>query len=245
MSATVAGEREFLNSLEYPQIDSPWEQAVRRAAVNAVHGFLPPRAAVLELGCADGYMTSLLAPLASRHIVVDAVPAFIAEAKKIAPPGVEFVDSLFEEYEPAEPFDLVVMSFVLEHVLDPVALMSRARAWLKPHTGRVLMTVPNRRSMSRLLARSMGLVRELEDLTENDLSHGHRRCYDRASFDRDVEAAGLEAVARGGLVVKPFANFQLDRMIRDGILGRPQLDGLEKLGAEYPDACAALYTVAR
>ncbi len=245
MSTTVADERAFLNSLEYPQIHSPWERAVRRAGVNAVRGYLPPKAAILELGCADGYMTSLLAELAGRHVVVDAVPAFIAEAKKIAPPGVEFVDSLFEEYEPAEPYDLVVMSFILEHVLDPVALMARARAWLKPHTGRVLMTVPNRRSLSRLLARAMGLVRELEDLTENDLAHGHRRCYDRVSFDRDVEKAGLEAVARGGLVVKPFANFQLDRMIQDGILGREQLDGLEKLGAEFPDACAAIYTVAR
>ena len=37
----------------------------------------------------------------------------------------------------------------------------------------------------------------------------------------------------------------MDEMIAAGIIGRAQLDGLEALGAEFPDLSTALYAVFR
>lgn len=243
--ADIENERRFLENVsgDYPGNLSPFEKSVRRAACAIVRSIVPAGAAVLELGCADGYMTALLAEHSGKHVVVDASARFIAEARRHAPAKVEFVDSLFETYRPQEQFDLVAMSFVLEHVIDPVALIHAALAWIRPGSGRILAVVPNMRAQSRLLARAIGIVTELDELTPNDLAHGHRRCYDRTGFDRQVLAAGGTIHLRGGLMLKPFANFQMDRMIDTGIIGDEQLIGLEKLGHEFPDACAALYSV--
>ncbi len=242
-SADVAAERAFLDAVagDYPEIESETEHAVRRAAAKLIRSVLPPGADVIELGVADGYMARLLSPYFGRHRIVDAV-TFPATR---LPEGAELHLSLFEEYEPARPADLVIMSLVLEHVLDPVALMARARGWLVPETGRIVAIVPNMRSLSRLLARAMGIIAALDELTPNDHAHGHRRCYDRHGFDRDIRAAGGEILLRGGLLLKPFANFQMDEMIAAGIVGRAQLDGLEALGAELPDLATALYAVFR
>ena len=240
---SLAEERKFLRRLtaDYPEVESPIEHAVRRAAVNVARGLVPPGGRFLELGCADGYMARRMSEHAGMHVVVDAVTF----PSTRFPESVEFRQILFEEFEPEERFDLVVMCLVLEHVLDPAALMARARNWIDPGRGQILEIVPNMRALSRQLARAMSIVDELDELTPNDRAHGHRRCYDRIAFDREIATAGGDILQRGGLLLKPFANFQMDQMIEAGIIGPDQLDGLEIHGAEYPDLCTALYAVFR
>jgi 2-polyprenyl-3-methyl-5-hydroxy-6-metoxy-1,4-benzoquinol methylase len=240
-------ERDMLKTVSqaYEHLGSPIEQAVRRAALGVIRAHSVIRPNLLELGCSDGYMTSLLNVIASDHVVVEAAPEFIELARKAVPEGVTFVQALFEEYEPDRQFDLVVMSFILEHVVDPSNLIVRARRWLTPHTGRIVAIVPNIRAFSRQLGRAIGVVGELAEITPSEQAHGHRRSYDRIAFDRDVERGGAEILARGGLVVKPFANTHMDLMLRQGIIGADQLLGLERLGTEYPDLCHSIYVVAR
>jgi 2-polyprenyl-3-methyl-5-hydroxy-6-metoxy-1,4-benzoquinol methylase len=229
----------------YEHLGSPTEQAVRRAALRLIraHSFVS-RPAILELGCSDGYMTSLLNVIASDHVVVEAASEFIETARKTSP-RVTFVQALFEEYEPTRHFDLVIMSFILEHVAEPSELIARTRAWLTPETGRIVAIVPNIRAFSRQLGRAIGVVGDLAEITPSEAAHGHRRSYDRITFDRDIERGGAEILARGGLVVKPFANVHMDMMLRQGIIGPDQLLGLERLAAEYPDLCHSIYVVAR
>jgi 2-polyprenyl-3-methyl-5-hydroxy-6-metoxy-1,4-benzoquinol methylase len=240
-------ERDRLKTVSqaYEHLGSPLEQAVRRAALSVITAHSVIRPSVLELGCSDGYMTSLLNVIASDHVVVEAAQEFIEAARDAVPKGVTFVQALFEEYEPSRQFDLIVMSYILEHVIDPSDLMARARCWLTPIIGRIIAIVPNIRALSRQLGRAIGVVGELAEITPSEQAHGHRRSYDRIAFDRDVERGGAEILARGGLVVKPFANIHMDMMLRQGIIGADQLLGLEKLGAEYPDLCHSIYVVAR
>jgi hypothetical protein len=91
----------------------------------------------------------------------------------------------------------------------------------------------------------MGLVESLYELTPNDLRGGHRRVYDRVTLNRELELAGFDVVSQGGIFFKPFADFQMDKLIDFGIIGEPQLEGLYKLGYEYPDFCADVYVIAR
>ncbi|WP_162232243.1 class I SAM-dependent methyltransferase [Methylogaea oryzae] len=242
-----SSEREFVDaaSKNYEHLGSPIEHAVRRAALNVIRGHVDARPSVLELGCSDGYMTSLLSTIAGRHVVVEAAADFIEATRKVVPDTVEFHHSLFEEYEPDDRFDLIVASYILEHVVDPRSLIERLRLWLNPKTGRLFLVVPNIRALSRQLGRAIGVVGELGEITESERIHGHRRSYDRVSFDRDIEGGGAQILARGGLVVKPFANFHFDAMLRQGIIGEDQLRGLELLGTEYPDLCHSIYVVAR
>jgi len=115
---------------------------------------------------------------------------------------------------------------------------------LKPQ-GYLFVTVPNARALSRQLARHMGIIDSLYNLTPNDFRGGHRRVYDGVLLTRDLEASGFEIIAQGGILFKPFADFQMDRLIDIGIIGREQCEGLFKLGHEYPDMCADIYAIVR
>jgi len=240
-------ENDRLNSVSkvYEHLGSPLEQSVRRAALRMIRAnTFVERPTILELGCSDGYMTALLNVIASDHVVVEAASEFIELTRKTVP-KVTFVQALFEDYEPGRQFDLVIMSFILEHIAEPSKLIARARGWLAHDTGRIIAIVPNIRAFSRQLGRAIGVVGELAEITPSEVTHGHRRSYDRIAFDRDIEGGGAEILARGGLMVKPFANMHMDLMLRQGIIGPDQLRGLELLGAEYPDLCHSIYVVAR
>jgi hypothetical protein len=64
-------------------------------------------------------------------------------------------------------------------------------------------------------------------------------------FDRDIAAAGFENFSQGGVMLKILADFQMDKLIDDGTLQEAQIDGLYKLGLEYPDLCGSLFSVCR
>lgn len=229
----------------YRDVGSPSEHAVRRAAVEVVARFIPAGGSILELGCSEGYMTFLLSHLAKRHVVVDAAGHFLAKAKTTAPAHVSFVESLFEDFEPNESFDVVVMCYILEHVAEPEQLIARARRWLKPNTGVIFAAVPNARALSRQLGRALGVMKDLHEITPAEEEHGHRRTYDRAMLDNHVRGGGADALFRGGLVVKPLGTGQLDAMVKAGIISNEHFTALNHLAIEMPDLSHTIYTVAR
>ena len=246
MMPKLPGEMEFLESVihTYVTSESPQDRLIKNLAVRTFRNYMQPGRTGLEFGCCDGFMTSLIAPLVSSLTVVDGSKTFIEMAKKRAPDNVGFIHTLFEDFTPLEKYDYVFATYVLEHVTDAVGFLTAAKNLLKPD-GLLFIVVPNARALSRQLARHMGLIDDLYALTPNDVNHGHRRVYDRNLLNRDVERAGLTTVAQGGLLLKLLADFQMDKMIEGGILGAPQLEGLYKMGFEYPDLAGALFSVCR
>lgn len=236
-------ERQFLEKVyhTYTVDHSAQTMAMRRLIIRTFAPFFQGGRA-LELGCSDGYMTEMIAARVDSLDVVDGSERFLAEARKRNLPNVDFKLALFEEFAPAEKYDFVFASYILEHVLDPVGVLRMSRAVLKPN-GRVFIVVPNARALSRQLALHMGLLPDLKTLTPNDHNHGHRRVYDRVALDRDIAAADLVNVSQGGIMLKILADFQMDKLINDGMLQEPQLDGLYRLGLEYPDLCGSLFSV--
>jgi 2-polyprenyl-3-methyl-5-hydroxy-6-metoxy-1,4-benzoquinol methylase len=155
-----------------------------------------------------------------------------------------FNNSLFEEFNPDNKFDNIFATYVLEHVLDAIGFLKHVRSLLSDH-GLLFIVVPNARAMSRQIARHMGLIDDLFALTQNDINHGHRRVYDRISLNKDIDAAGLQQVSQGGLLLKLLADFQMDKMIETGIIAEPQIEGLYKMGLEYPDFAGSLFSVCK
>lgn len=247
MTNKPANELEFLESVTatYVTSESPQDRLIKTLAVRAVSPFLNRHMQALEFGCSDGFMTALLAPQLAHLTVVDGSTTFIEKARqRVAGLPVAFVHSLFEDYAPDRRFDCIFATFVLEHVQDPVAFLQGAGRLLNDN-GLLFVVVPNARALSRQLARHMGLLDSLFALTENDLNHGHRRVYDQVSLNRDIAAAGLARVSQGGLLLKPFADFQMDRLIETGVVGDAQMEGLYQLGLEYPEMAGSLFVLCR
>lgn len=242
---TTHDEMRFLESVTstYVTSDSPQDRAIKDMAMRVFRPFMRRRRGLaLEFGCCDGYMTSLIAAEAERVTVVDGSRTFIEAARQRGLANVEFVHSLFEDYHGAVRFDYIFACYVLEHVLDPVALLGKARELLADD-GMLFIVVPNANALSRQLARHMGLLRDLFELTPNDIKHGHRRVYDRHLLNTHLEQAGLCQLTQGGLMLKLLADFQMDQLLEEGILGERQLEGLYRMGLEYPDFAGSLFAV--
>ena len=223
------------------------DQAIRRLVARTFEPYLSTGGRGLQLGYSEGIDTKLLCRLVGHMDVVEGCQTFIDEGRESAPDNLRFHHALFEDFalpEGEAPYDYAFAIYVLEHLQDVRHVLGVLRSVLKPG-GLLFAVVPNARALSRQLARHMGILNELTELTEHDHNHGHRRVYDRVSLNRDIEAGGFRTIAQGGVMLKILADFQLDRLMRDGVLGEEHVDGLYRLGLEYPDLCGSLFAVCR
>jgi methionine biosynthesis protein MetW len=97
---------------------------------------------VLDIGCADGTFAAELKQRLACHVVgVEPNPDRAAAA---AQRGIDVHRGYFTSdlASSLDPFDIVLFMDVLEHVPDPVELLTLARSALRPG-GRVIVSVPN------------------------------------------------------------------------------------------------------
>ena len=191
---------------------------------------------VLEMGCATGELTSLLAPLAAEYHVVEG-SARNVEVASARNPSVTFTHALWEEYEPDQPFSDVLLVCGLEHVDDPVAILRRAASWLDK-AGRLHVIVPNADSLHRHVGVEMGILATTTTLSDSDHRIGHRRVYTLDTLLDDLRRSGLAARAWEGVFLKVLSNRQM--LDWDWELIR----ALHKVGTRFPAHCAELYVVA-
>lgn len=166
-----------------------------------------PGGRALDVGCGSGATLAQLRDLGWQVEGVDFDPAAVAAARER---GLEVqLGSLEEQRYPAARFDAITVSHVLEHVPNPVGLLSEARRILAP--GGVLVAfTPNARSLGhrRHLRHWRGLEppRHLQIFSSQALE----RAVGRAGFARFsvrsvadgaefVEAESLR-IERGGAV---------------------------------------------
>jgi 2-polyprenyl-3-methyl-5-hydroxy-6-metoxy-1,4-benzoquinol methylase len=188
--------------------------------------------AVLELGFGDDQWTQKILERFGHSHVVDAAEGLLEMARTKYGGRVTTYASLFEQFYPDRRFDTVVASNVLEHVADPVQILTRASGWLAPG-GHVLIVVPHADSIHRRLAVAMGLHARTDALGPTDRQLGHRRVYTLAALEQDVAAAGLHIRRRRGLLFKPLPQGMLAGLsdaVREGFM---------KLGDEFPMEYAA------
>ncbi len=217
---------------------------MRIHCVRAVEKWMRPRDTGLEIGCSDGLMTQMLAERLARLDVVEATESFAAAVRNHNLANVRLHRQMIEEYAAQEQFNCVFATWVLTHLMDAQVVLQRVRDWLLPD-GILFVVVPNARVLSRQLALHMGILVDLYELTANDRNHGHVRAYDRQRLNHELDAAGFETIAQGGLILKPLADFQMDQLYERGMLGDQHIEGLFRLGREYPDFASAIYSVCR
>lgn len=197
-------------SLNLPDqwIEDEMQQVEARWLVEQTRRF--PR--LLDLGWGSGIVAKALAADGREMQLVDGAIVSVQEANKV--PGIYAVHAMFEEFNPLAKFDCVIASFVLEHVVSPVALLKRATAWAP----RLIAVVGNSESWHRKLAVRMGLQPAMDTLSARDHAVGHYRVYSFDSIERDLNEAGWKILYARGLMFKPLPNSMMthfdSRLIR-------------------------------
>jgi SAM-dependent methyltransferase len=140
---------------------------------------MPAGGSFLEIGCASGDILERMQRAGSRD--VQGIEISREACEQAWKRDLNVFHGTLDEFETEDKFDLVFMSHVIEHVLDPVATVAKIRTMLKPG-GVLYLETPNVRALdSRLWKSRWGLV------------HFPRHLYlfDRSTVRRLLEAAGL------------------------------------------------------
>lgn len=196
---------------------------------------------ILELGCHQGAFTKRLKAFFSDITCIEASDDAIVEAKKILGEDVKIYNSLFENAQLPKKYDNIIMTHVLEHIDNPVAVLKRINdEWLSDN-GRFFLVCPNANAPSRQIAVKMGLIPHNSAVTPAEEAHGHRITYTLDTLERDAKKAGLNVIHRSGIFFKALANFQWDKLLTTDIISKEYLEGCYELGQQYPDLCSSIF----
>jgi len=196
---------------------------------------------LLELGSSKGDFTKRFLPYFKDITCVEASDEAIVYAKSQSVNDVTYVNGMFEEVVLPEKYDNVVLTHVLEHISDPVAVLKRVNdEWLSD-TGRFFLVCPNANAPSRQIAVKMGLITHNSAVTPAEKEHGHQITYTLDTLERDAKLAGLKVVHRSGIFFKALANFQWDKLLNTDIISQEYLEGCFELGQQYPDLCSSIF----
>ena len=219
-----------------------FDSVVRRYMMRTLAPFFPRNGKALEIGCFEGESTRLIAEHFDDLTVLEASGELIATARGNVRPDVTFVHDTIETVEFGAQFDAIFLVHTLEHLDAPIDALARIGAWLTPG-GRLFLVVPNAQAASRQIAVRMGLIETNNAVTDGERIHGHRCTYSLDTLEHDARSAGLRVDVRGGVMFKPFANFQFDKLIEHKIIDQGYLDGCYALGMQYPELAASIYLV--
>lgn len=222
------------------QYSYDFDRIVREHLLRRLAPVLKIGGATLELGAYNGDMTEQLLEYFERLDVIEASPILADEVRARFPDRVDVTTGLFEDVTPSKRYQNVFLVHTLEHLDDPVSVLARISTWLDDD-GLLFVAVPNANALSRQIAVHMGLIAHNSAITPGEFEHGHRRTYSLDTLLADVRSAGLSITDFGGVIVKPLANFQFDRALREGIVTDEYVDGCDRLAVVYPDLASSIF----
>ncbi len=208
--------------------------------LRAFEPFIRP-GSVLELGSFNGDFTRRLAERFADLTCVEASDQAVATARSRLGAKATIVNAAFETVTLARRFDNIVLTHVLEHLDDPVAVLKRVNDEWLAEGGRFFLVCPNANAPSRQIAVRMGLISHNAAVTPAEKEHGHRITYTLDTLEREARAAGLAVIHRSGIFFKALANFQWDRLLATDIISKEYLEGCYQLGQVYPDLCSSIF----
>lgn len=196
---------------------------------------------LLELGSFKGDFTKRIIPFFEDITCVEASSQALEIAKNELGSQLTYINALFETVSLPAKYDNILLTHVLEHVDDPIALLKRINSEWLSEQGRLFLVCPNANAPSRQIAVKMGLIDHNSAVTPAEKEHGHRTTYTLDTLERDARSAGLRVVYRSGIFFKALANFQWDRLLPTDIISPEYLEGCYQLGQQYPDLCSSIF----
>ena len=148
-----------------------------------------PNLRVLDVGCGPGHIGKLIKARGNYVAGVELSPDAAQAAREVLDTVHGFdIEGAWPASLRENPFDVVVLGEVLEHVFEPVEVLAEARKVLRPG-GRVVITTPN---FMVWIARLQMLFGRFRYQSYGLWDFGHIRWFTYKYFAEVVEKAGFE-----------------------------------------------------
>ena len=155
---------------------------------------------ILHLGLGNGLMVKRIDEFAKKQIVIEGSEKLIDGFKdKLL--NTEIIHGYFESFDCDETFDLILATHVLEHVDDPILLLTYLSSFLNEN-GKLLIIVPNAQSLHRRIGVELGIIKTIYELHNGDKEMGHQRIYDIDKLRNDVLETGYKIIREQGYLLK-------------------------------------------
>jgi trans-aconitate methyltransferase len=165
---------------------------------------------VLDLGYVDGGWTDPILALGWTSDIVEGAATHVDRARQryAGRTDVRIYHARFEEFRADRKYDSIIAGDILRYIEEPIPLLRRLRDWLTAE-GRLLVTIPNSRSLHRRIGTLLGM--ETHPLAPNsrDIEVGNLRNYDRYQLRHELLTAGLRISELRGCFLKPLSSSQM------------------------------------
>jgi 2-polyprenyl-3-methyl-5-hydroxy-6-metoxy-1,4-benzoquinol methylase len=124
-SISLRDVRQFTHLSDYKLIK---HQKRKKALIKLIHKILPPGSSILDIGSANGDISTELSLLNFKVEGIGPLSNSFENAKKLAQKykqNISFMQTRVEEFGIQKKYDLLVMGEILEHFYEPEIILSK------------------------------------------------------------------------------------------------------------------------
>ncbi len=157
----------------------------------------------------------------------------------------DFIENASEELKNRKKdFDYIVLSALLHEVEKPKILLEKVYSICNDNTV-VHVNVPNARSLHRLLAKEMGIIDSIYEISLQGSELQQHSVFDMDSLIKAVDEVGFEVIDRGSFFPKILSAQQMEQMLKGGIVDESIFEGLDRLGKFLPEYGSEIFVQIR
>lgn len=153
------------------------------------------------------------------------------------------IENIFKDIKTLN-FDYIVISSLLHEIENPMELLSCVFALCSDNTV-IHINVPNALSLHRLIAKEMGLIQDVHQISSLGIKLQQNNVFDLDQISQMLKESKFEVLERGTYFPKVFSYAQLEKMIKYEIIDESYFDGMYSLGEYLPDYGSELYIQAK
>ena len=204
---------QFAKSWHQP--DGPMEALHRIHPIRMafIEEFLPEKPIkILDAGCAGGLIALDLAAQGHQVTGVDLSNDLIEQARIKANEkdlNIQWISDSLESFTPQDNFDMVICSEVLEHIAEPMKVLSRLTSFLNP--GGILIISTINRTLLGFLTAIVGAEYILNLVPKG--THRFNDLINSAQLIQSIEREGLSLKRLSGIGYNPLS--KKAKLVRD------------------------------
>lgn len=138
----------------------------------------------------------------------------------------------FESFNSDSSYDLILLSSLLHEIEDLGVFFKKLTDICSSNTV-IHINVPNSNSFHRLLAKSMGIIKNTSEKSSRNIKLQTSRIFDIISLEKLISEYNFKILHTESFFIKPFTHSQMQKMLDDNIISMDVLDGLYNLNLDF------------